>query len=114
MGSSKLKPRNVVVITDLQEKANYKKVSLANGAIHTKSDIMMVSEGLRQPKLSINQKEFIKNPHERKVLKLEKRKNTLDETQSLLTAFAPYLMESSKSNLNVTKFHAEELFKFPA
>lgn len=112
--SKKIRPCNVVVITDLQEKANYKRASLSSNALHTKSDIFMVSEGLRQPKVNLNQSEFKKNPHERKVIKLEKRENTLNETQYLVKSFAPYLVGDSPSNLNITKFHAKDMFKFPA
>lgn len=110
--SKKLKPKSVVVITDLQERVNYKKASLSPNALHTKSDIMMVSEGLRQPKLFINQREFIKNSHERKVLKLEKGNNNEQDTKSLLEGFIPYIMGDKSSSLNITKFEARGLFKF--
>jgi hypothetical protein len=105
--AKKIKPKSVVVITDLQEKSTFKKSSLAPGAINSKSDAFMVSVGLRQPKVDIDQEVFKSSKH-------KNQENSLEVSQELLTDFVPYFMGEKPSNLNITKFEAKDLFKFPA
>jgi hypothetical protein len=80
--------------------------------LNCNNDLMMVAENIRKPKLQINQKEFIKTPHEKKVLKLEKGSNTHEESKSLFEKIFPLFMDKN-SNLNITKFIAGDFFKFP-